>query len=288
MNMLENWTALLPWAMPVAFLFGLVIGSFLNVVIHRVPIMLEQAWRHEAHAILDLPQPASADNQPYSLWAPGSQCPSCQRPIRAWENIPVLSFMLLKARCPGCGTRISWQYPLVELLTGLLFVAVIWHFGPGLPGLTALLLTAFLIAAAGIDARTTLLPDSLTLPLLWLGLLVNSFGLFTDLHSAVIGAIVGYMSLWLVYHGFKLLTGKEGMGYGDFKLLAALGAWLGWQALPAILLFASLVGAVVGIALILLRGRDRNIPIPFGPYLAAAGFLALLWSEAVTQMYFPS
>lgn len=286
--MLENWTAMLAWALPIAFILGLVIGSFLNVVIYRVPIMLEQAWQYEARAILDLPQPTSEDKPSYSLWAPGSQCPGCQRPIRAWENIPLLSFLVLKARCPGCGIRISWQYPLVELLTGLLFVAVIWHFGASLPGVMALILTAFLIAAAGIDARTTLLPDSLTLPLLWLGLLVNSFGLFTDLHSAVVGAIAGYMSLWLVYHGFKLLTGKEGMGYGDFKLLAALGAWLGWQALPAILLFASLVGAVVGITLILLRGRDRNIPIPFGPYLAAAGFLALLWGDAVTQMYFPS
>ncbi len=273
------------WALPLAALFGLLIGSFLNVVIHRLPRMMQMEWEREARDLLD--QPEETQSTRYDLWAPRSQCPQCDRPIRAHENIPVLSFLLLKGRCPGCGGRISWQYPAVELLTAVLFALTILHFGAGAAGLAALGLTAVLIAAAGIDARTTLLPDQLTLPLLWLGLVANYFGLFTDLESAVLGAIGGYLSLWLVYHAFRLATGKEGMGYGDFKLLAALGAWLGWQALPMILLLASLVGAIVGIALILLLGRDRNIPIPFGPYLAAAGWLVLLWGDQLITVYLP-
>jgi leader peptidase (prepilin peptidase) / N-methyltransferase len=278
--------ALTPWAVPIAALFGLMIGSFLNVVIHRLPLMMQRAWEQEARAILEQPEP-EAPAARYDLWWPRSQCPQCDREIRAHENIPVLSYLLLRGRCPGCTTRISWQYPLVELLTAILFAVSIVHFGPTGAGLAALLFTGILIAAAGIDARTTLLPDQLTLPLLWSGLALNYFGVFTDLESAVIGAIAGYLILWLVYHGFKLLTGKEGMGYGDFKLLAALGAWLGWQALPLILLLASLVGAVVGIALILLRGRDRNVPIPFGPYLAAAGWIALIWGDPLLAVYLP-
>lgn len=293
-----DWISL--WIIPIGFMFGLIIGSFLNVVIHRVPLMLQRAWEQDARSILQLPENPKEQSREtagsgshdisgarYNLWTPGSQCPECQRPIRAWENLPLLSFILLRARCPGCGQRISWQYPAVELLTGVLFAFVLWHFGATWAGGAALILTGFLIAASGIDARTTLLPDQLTLPLVWLGLLANSFGLFTDLESAVFGAIAGYLTLWLVYHGFRLLTGKEGMGYGDFKLLAALGAWMGWQALPMILLFASMVGALVGIALILFRGRDRNIPIPFGPYLAAAGFLALIWGDSLASLYFP-
>lgn len=272
------------WIIPSAILFGLVVGSFLNVVIHRLPIMMHREWEQEARAVLDLP-PATEQPDRYDLWWPRSQCPACDRPIRAHENIPVLSFILLRGRCPGCATRISWQYPAVELLTALLFAITVWHFGPTPAGLAALLFTGILIAAAGIDARTTLLPDQLTLPLLWFGLACNYFGLFTDLESAVLGAIAGYLSLWTIYHGYRLLTGKEGMGFGDFKLLAALGAWLGWQALPAILLLASLVGAVVGISLILLRGRDRNIPIPFGPFLAAAGWMALIWGDFLETFY---
>lgn len=273
------------WALPLAALFGLLIGSFLNVVIHRLPRMMQMEWEREARDLLD--QPEEIRSARYDLWSPRSQCPQCDRPIRAYENIPVLSFLLLRGRCPGCGGRISWQYPAVELLTAALFALTFLHFGAGAAGLAALGLTAVLIAAAGIDARTTLLPDQLTLPLLWLGLVANYFGLFTDLESAVLGAIGGYLSLWLVYHAFRLATGKEGMGYGDFKLLAALGAWLGWQALPMILLLASLVGAIVGITLILLRGRDRNIPIPFGPYLAAAGWLVLLWGDQLITVYLP-
>ncbi len=272
------------WIIPSAILFGLLVGSFVNVVIHRLPIMMQREWEQEARAVLDLP-PATEQRDRYDLWWPRSQCPACDRPIKAHENIPVLSFILLRGRCPGCATRISWQYPAVELLTAFLFAITVWHFGPTPAGLAALLFTAMLIAAAGIDARTTLLPDQLTLPLLWFGLACNYFGLFTDLESAVLGAIAGYLSLWAIYHGYRLLTGKEGMGFGDFKLLAALGAWLGWQALPAILLLASLVGALVGISLILLRGRDRNIPIPFGPFLAAAGWMALIWGAFLQSFY---
>ncbi|WP_019626864.1 A24 family peptidase [Thioalkalivibrio sp. ALJT] len=283
----ETAVVLEGWAIPIAGLLGLLIGSFLNVVIARLPVMLERGWEQEARAILEHPPTEAEDREPFDLLRPRSRCPQCQRPIRALENIPLLSILFLRGRCPGCGTRISWQYPAVEALTALLFIVTIWQLGPSAAGLLALVLTAVLIAAAGIDARTTLLPDQLTLPLLWLGLLVNIPGTFTDLQSAVIGAAAGYLILWLVFHGFRLLTGKEGMGFGDFKLLAALGAWLGWQALPVILLLASLVGAVVGIALILLRGRDRNIPIPFGPYLAAAGWLTLLWGDQLAVLYFP-
>ncbi len=272
------------WIIAAAALFGLVVGSFLNVVIYRLPIMMQREWEQEARAVLDLPSP-SPQRDRYNLWWPRSRCPVCERPIKAHENIPILSFLFLRGRCPGCSTHISWQYPVVESVTALLFVVTAWHFGPTPTGLTALLFTGILIAAAGIDARTTLLPDQITLPLLWFGLACNYFGLFTDLESAVIGAIAGYLSLWTIYHGYRLLTGKEGMGFGDFKLLAALGAWLGWQALPAILLLASMVGAIVGIGLILLRGRDRNIPIPFGPFLAAAGWLALIWGDVLQTFY---
>lgn len=288
--MLEETTAILGgWTLVIAGLFGLLIGSFLNVVIARLPVMLERGWTAEARAILEQPATEGGpDSEPFDLLRPRSRCPQCERPIRAIENVPLLSYLVLRARCPGCGTHISWQYPLVESLTALLFVVTVWHFGLTAAGVAALVFTAVLVASAGIDARTTLLPDQLTLPLVWLGLLVNVPGTFTDLQSAVIGAAAGYLVLWLVFHAFRLATGKEGMGYGDFKLLAALGAWMGWQALPVILLLASLVGAVVGVALILLRGRDRNIPIPFGPYLAAAGWLALIWGDQLMGIYFPT
>lgn len=279
-------TALGAWGPLVAGAVGLLIGSFLNVVITRLPVMLERQWHAEARAILESERSEAAAER-FDLVRPRSRCPNCQRPIRALENVPILSFVFLRGRCPGCGLGISWQYPAVELITAILFVITIWHLGITPSGLLALVFTSVLIAAATIDARTTLLPDQLTQPLLWLGLMVNIPGTFTDLQSAVIGAIAGYLTLWLVFHGFRLVTGKEGMGFGDFKLLAALGAWLGWQALPVILLLASLAGAVVGIALILLLGRDRNIPIPFGPYLAVAGWLALLWGDPLLAMYFP-
>lgn len=263
---------------------GLVIGSFLNVVIYRVPRMLERAWHQSALDILHPERDTNDEPKPESLAWPASACPQCGHRLRPWENIPLLGFLWLRGTCSQCPARISWQYPLVEGLTAILFVLALWQFGPNLTGLFALGFLATLVALAGIDARTTLLPDSLTLPLLWAGLLANSLGLFTDLQSAVIGAMAGYLVLWTLYHAFRLLTGREGMGYGDFKLLAALGAWLGWQALPAVLVLAAGVGTIVGIVLIL-RGRRRESPMPFGPYLAAAGALALLAHEFAIGLY---
>lgn len=273
---------------PAAFLaavgvLGLLMGSFLNVVILRLPRMLEREWRSQCQELLGASAPVP--DQHFDLLWPPSACPHCQRRIRPWENIPLLSYLLLRGRCRGCGGRISLRYPLIEALTAVLSVYVAWHFGFGAQALTALALTWGLIALSVIDLDHQLLPDNLTLPLLWLGLLLSLGEVFVDPRASIIGAVAGYLSLWLVYHGFRLLTGKEGMGYGDFKLLAMLGAWLGWQALPVIILLSSLVGALVGITMILLLGRDRNIPIPFGPYLAAAGWLALLWGDRLTDAY---
>jgi leader peptidase (prepilin peptidase)/N-methyltransferase len=265
-----------------ALLLGLVVGSFLNVVIHRLPRMLERDWQAQCAELRDEPV---ADSAPYNLVTPASTCPACGHRIRAWENIPLLSYLLLGGRCSACGAAISVRYPLVELLTGLLSLALAWQLGPTAQALAALLLLWGLVALTGIDLDTQLLPDQITLPLLWLGLLVNLNGLFTDLPSAVIGAVAGYLALWSVYHAFRLLTGKEGMGFGDFKLLAMLGAWLGWQMLPQIVLVSSLVGALAGVGMILLRGRDRSRPIPFGPYLAVAGFVALLWGPQLNSAY---
>jgi leader peptidase (prepilin peptidase)/N-methyltransferase len=265
------------WIIPI---LGLVIGSFLNVVIHRLPIMLEREWQAEARYFLG-EETAAEQEERYNIAWPPSQCPACARRIRFKENIPLISWLILRARCPGCGKTISWRYPFIELLTGALFLVTFLFFGLSWELLAAWVFTAFLITASAIDADTTLLPDQLTLPLLWLGLLVNSFGTFTDLQSAVWGAVGGYLVLWLVYHGFRLLTGKEGMGYGDFKLLAALGAWMGWMMLPIIILLSATVAAIVGLLLILLLGRDRNLPIPFGPYLAAAGWVALVYGDSL-------
>jgi leader peptidase (prepilin peptidase)/N-methyltransferase len=266
----------------VALLLGLLVGSFLNVVIYRLPLMLERQWRADSREMLEL---EAEEQERFNLVLPRSRCSGCGTLIKAWQNIPILSWMLLRGRCASCGTRISAQYPLVELLTGLVTLMVVMRFGLSPAGIAAILLSWALIALAVIDFNTTLLPDDITLPLLWLGLLLNAFNVFTDLHSAVIGAAVGYLVLWSVYWLFKLISGKEGMGYGDFKLLAALGAWLGWEMLPLIVLLSSLVGAVIGVALIVLRGRDRNIPIPFGPYLAIAGWIALLWGGELTRQY---
>lgn len=265
-----------------AGLLGLCIGSFLNVVIHRLPRMMERDWQMQCAELRnEVLEPA----EPLTLAVPRSRCPDCGHPIGALENIPVISYLLLRGRCAGCRAAISPRYPLVEAFTGLLSAYLAWRFGLGWQAAGALCLAWALIALTFIDFDTQLLPDSITLPLLWLGLLLNLFGAFTDLKSAVIGAMAGYLSLWSVYWLFKLATGKEGMGYGDFKLLAALGAWLGWQMLPAIILLSSLVGAVVGIALIVLARHGRNVPIPFGPYLAAAGIIALLWGRPLTQAY---
>jgi leader peptidase (prepilin peptidase) / N-methyltransferase len=266
------------------FVFGLVIGSFLNVVILRYPASLLHDWRCQCRELLELDPPE--EDVPPGIAKSRSHCPKCKKTIAWYDNIPVLSWIVLGRKCRHCGTSISFRYPLVELTTGILSAVIIWHFGPTAEGLAALVLTWALIAATGIDIDYHLLPDQITLPLLWLGLALNLFfGLFASLEDAVIGAIAGYGVLWLVYHGFRLTTGKEGMGYGDFKLLAALGAWMGWQVLPIIILGASLVGAVIGISLMIAMKRGKEIPIAFGPYLAAAGWIALLWGERIVDYW---
>jgi leader peptidase (prepilin peptidase)/N-methyltransferase len=266
----------------IAGIFGLLIGSFLNVVIHRMPKMMQrESDNYVAH---ESGTPLPHEDR-YNLVVPRSACPHCGHQITALENIPVISYAFLRGKCMECKAAISIRYPLVELITGLLSAFLIWHFGSGPMGWATLVFAYLLIAMTFIDADTQLLPDDLTLPLLWLGLLINLDGTFVPLSEAVIGAAAGYLCLWSIYWLFKLATGKEGMGYGDFKLLAALGAWLGWKMLPVIILLSSLVGAVVGIGLILRAKRGRDIPIPFGPYLAAAGVLALLYGKQLTQMY---
>ncbi len=293
------------------FVFSLLVGSFLNVVIHRVPIMLQREWRAQAEEILADSEPRTADGgrieekkqrdlaaasspQPpakYNLVVPRSACPHCGAQITAWQNIPVISYLFLKGKCANCGAKISPRYPIVELITAILSAAVAWKFGVTWYTWAALVLTWILIALTFIDFDTQLLPDNMTLPLMWLGLLISlaatipEIGLPVDTRSSILGAVAGYLSLWSVYHLFKLITGKEGMGYGDFKLFAALGAWLGWQMLPLIILLSAFTGAVVGITLIIARGRDKNIPIPFGPYLAAAGWIALMWGDSLVSTY---
>lgn len=278
-----------PWlAMTSLVVLGLLIGSFLNVVILRFPIMLFRGWKRDcADMTTSLPDhPALRDLQtPYNLMKPDSHCPKCHAPVRAWQNIPVLSWLMLRGKCAGCGTRISWRYPAVELATAVFSAVLLLVFPWGWQLAAMLVFTWLLISMSVIDIDHQILPDTMTLGLLWLGLLVNSQGLFTDLNSAVWGAAAGYGLLWSVFWLFKLFTGKEGMGYGDFKLLAALGAWLGIQNLLLIILLSSVVGAVVGIAGILLLGRDKNVPIPFGPYLAAAGWIAALWGQDITAWY---
>ena len=258
---------------------GLSVGSFLNVVVYRLPIMLEGAWRADAREALELEAvpPAKA----FNLMVPRSRCPQCDAPISAWQNIPVFSWLVLRGRCAACNARISTRYPAVEVLTALVSLTVVAVFGYTWDAMFALLFSWLLIAMALIDFDTRLLPDNLTLPLLWLGLLFNSSGGFVDLQSAVIGAAAGYLILWSIYWGFKLLTGKEGMGYGDFKLLAALGAWLGWQALPMVILISSVVGILLGGTVLLIR-KSRE-PIPFGPFLAIAGWVALVWRDSVVS-----
>lgn len=284
--MVDFSTALpLPAWVALAGIFGLLIGSFLNVVIHRVPKMLENEMRHEC-ACIDLPVDAEPPALPrYNLVVPRSACPSCGHMISALENIPVLSWLALRGRCRHCKTPISPRYPLVESLTAVLSILVVWHFGVTLAAVGGLILTWYLIALFFIDADTYLLPDSLTLPLVWLGLLFNISATYVPLSDAVIGAVAGYLALWSVFWLFKLVTGKEGMGYGDFKLLAALGAWLGWQALPAIILLSSVAGAVLGIVMIVLARHGWGKPMPFGPYLALAGLMALLLGERLYVLY---
>ena len=296
---------------------ALMVGSFLNVVIHRLPIMMEREWRAglaelDAEALNDERhlsvstlntataagptatetsaaggiQPTTNVEEAFNLAVPRSRCPSCDTEIKFWQNIPLLSYLFLGGKCGNCKSKISIRYPLVELFTMLLSLAVAWHFGPTPQAILGIIVTWFLVAMSMIDFDTQLLPDSLTLPLMWIGLLAALLPIFVDIHSAVIGAASGYMILWTIYQLFKIITGKEGMGYGDFKLLAALGALLGWQALPSIILLSSLVGAIVGLSLIAITGRDKNIPIPFGPYLAAAGWIAMMWGESLTILYY--
>ncbi len=272
---------------------GLMVGSFLNVVIHRLPLMMEREWRAQLEEAAAEEQGAteaaantSREEAPLTLATPASHCPHCGHKIRWFENIPLLSYLWLRGKCSACGQGISLRYPLVELATGLLSAYVAWHFGFGWPAAAALLLTWALIALSMIDFDHQLLPDVITLPFLWIGLTLSLFPVFTDMRSAIIGAAAGYLSLWSIYHLFRLITGKEGMGYGDFKLLALLGAWMGWQALPVVILMSSLVGAVVGISMIVFLGRDKQLPIPFGPYLAAAGWITLLWGDRITGAYF--
>jgi leader peptidase (prepilin peptidase)/N-methyltransferase len=276
------------------FVIGLLVGSFLNVVIYRLPIMLERDWRLQASEILApaTDAPAAVSPPVFNLVTPRSACPSCRTPIKAWQNIPVLSWLALRGRCAGCGTSISVRYPLVELATAVLSGVVAWHFGFGTAAGCGLLLTWSLIALTGIDIDHQLLPDGITLSLLWAGLLAAvvigptpGIALPVSPRNAILGAVAGYASLWLVYQLFRLVTGKEGMGYGDFKLYAALGAWLGWRVLPLVILLSAATGAVLGIALILLRGRDRSAPLPFGPYLAAAGWLAMLYGDSLIGAY---
>jgi len=273
---------------PLAFVLlagitGLLVGSFLNVVIWRLPKMLERDWREQAHDILGLPGETPLPT--YNLLLPHSQCPHCDHRIRAWENIPLLSYVFLRGRCSACAAAISPRYPLTELACGLLSAFVAWHFGFGWPAGLVLVLSWGLLAMSLIDAEHQILPDVLVLPLMWLGLVVNSFGLFVSLHEALWGAIAGYGLLWSVFWLFKLITGKDGMGHGDFKLLAMLGAWGGWQILPLTILLSSLVGAIIGLMLLRWRHAKTSTPIPFGPYLAIAGWIALLWGGQITDLY---
>lgn len=280
-----------PWLLiACTFLFSALVGSFLNVVIHRLPVMLERQWREQADDLLG--QETEQPSERYNLMVPRSRCPSCHAEIKAHQNIPVLSYLFLRGRCANCKARISVRYPIVELLTAVLSAAVAWRFGWHWQTLAALVFTWALVALTVIDFDHQVLPDVITLPLLWLGLMLSlawSAGLRPPIpvnpESAIIGAAAGYLSLWLVYWAFRLITGKEGMGYGDFKLFGAFGAWMGWQMLPMIILLSAFAGAVFGIAMIVLRGRDRNVPMPFGPYLAAAGWIALMWGPQIVGGY---
>lgn len=281
-----------PFLISAVFLLGLVIGSFLNVVIYRLPIMMEREWREQCHALLNAsatggsPDAVKENSSPrYNLVVPRSCCPNCKHLISAWDNIPVLSYVLLRGRCRHCDAEIPVRYPIVELVTGLMSAVIAWKFGYSWAALAALVLTWALIALSVIDLDHQLLPDDITLPLIWAGLLLSLYHVFSSPQDSIIGGAVGYLSLWLIYHAFRLFTGKEGMGFGDFKLFALFGTWLGWQCLPLVILLSSFVGAVVGVSMILFRGRDRNLPIPFGPYIAAAGWIYLLFGDSIMGFY---
>jgi leader peptidase (prepilin peptidase)/N-methyltransferase len=269
-----------------AGVIGLLVGSFLNVVVYRLPIMMQRNWRRECTEYLQLePTDMQPREEPFNLIFPLSQCPACHTLIKPYQNIPVISYLFLKGRCASCRNPISLRYPAIEIFTAITTAIVAWHFGYTPQAVFAMVLTWSIIALSVIDIDHMLLPDSITLPVLWLGMGLSLFNLFTDANSSIIGAIAGYLALWLVYHLFKLATGKEGMGYGDFKLLALFGAWLGWQYLPVIILLSSLVGAVIGLTMIIAVKRDHTAPIPFGPYLAMAGWITLLWGHDISQFY---
>ena len=272
-----------------ALALGLIIGSFLNVVIFRLPVMMQREWTDQCHEFLEIEDNKNndAENFPsFNLARPGSHCPNCKHELTATENIPLLSYLLQSGKCKNCKTSISKRYPIIESICGLFTVLIAHQYGFSWLTLAVLILTWSLIVLTMIDYDHQLLLDDITMPILWLGLIINYFELITTLEAVFLGVIAGYMILWIVYWLFKLLTGKEGMGHGDFKLLAALGAWMGWQALPQIILLSSLIGALIGIGLIIIKGRDKNIPIPFGPYLAGAGFVSLLWSDELNQLYY--
>lgn len=277
-------------ASPVAFatvvaLFGLLIGSFLNVVIYRLPILMERTWSRQCQELLELDASEATGEHPFNLVRPGSSCPRCGHRIRAIENIPVVSYLALKGRCAACREPIPVRYPLIELVTAIASVVIALHFGFSLQAAAALGFTWAIIPLCVIDYDRQLLPDNITLPLLWAGLALSLWGVFVDTHASIIGALAGYLSLWSIFHLFKLATGKEGMGYGDFKLLAALGAWLGWQHLHIIILLSAVVGAIVGISMMAFRKHERSVPIPFGPFLAAAGWITMLWGADLWNAY---
>ena len=292
-SLLQSSPALL---LSVCFVLGLFVGSFLNVVVYRLPLMMQTTWRRECREFLELDKDNGNDNvedsgdknnppEPFNLMVPRSACPSCKSMITAWQNIPVISWLILRGKCGNCKHPISAEYPLVELLTAILSLAVAFKFGASIQLVFALLFTWSLISLALIDFHTTLLPDSITLPLLWLGLIISLVPVFVNAHDAIVGAAAGYLILWIVFQTFKLITGKEGMGFGDFKLLAAMGAWLGWAKLPLIILLSSLTGAIIGIMMMVVFKHQRSQPIPFGPYLAIAGWIALMWGEQIVSMY---
>lgn len=284
-----------------AAVFGLVFGSFINVVIYRLPLMLEQQWRSQCRELLDdsdsetdpdqdddteTPDPSQDGPITFNLMSPPSSCPACNTPIKPWHNIPVLGWLILRGRCAACGAPISIQYPVVELLGGLLAGVVAYVFGPSTEAIAAMIFSWALLALSVIDLREQLLPDLITIPLMWGGLLLSLFGVFVEVHSALIGAIAGYLSLWIIYWIFRLATGKEGLGYGDFKIFAALGAWMGWQALPVVIVMSSVVGAVLGLSLLATGQQKRGQRMPFGPFLAAAGWITLLWSDQIIHYYY--
>jgi len=290
--MLELIRESAPLFIAVVFAFSLLIGSFLNVIIHRLPIMMEREWREQARELADTPPETDLPEGRFDLLVPSSHCPSCGALISAWQNIPVISYLLLRGRCANCKSSISARYPLVEFMTAVLAATTAWHFGPGWEALLAIVLTMSLLSITMIDAGTQLIPDAIVLPLMWLGLAMSLYHplpgattLFIEPSDAIVGAMAGYLSLWSVFWLFKLVTGKDGMGYGDFKLLAALGAWLGWQQLPIIILMSAVVGVALNVGMIITRGKDRSIPIPFGPYLAGAGWITMIWGETIKNTY---